>query len=162
MKTKLLSLVMALATQMAFAGSPVTPPTPATPEVGSTGWVSKAFTTVVLDNGDETVGGGLSLEAPVVGDLKAELTVGVADDLYTVGGNLLYYVPVGEKLSVYGLAGGAYEFDTDQWTVRTGGGLSYSLTNTLNLFADATYNFLVENDAKDGVVAIRAGVGFKF
>jgi hypothetical protein len=164
MKTKLTSLVLALVSQLAFAGTPTTPApvAPTAPAVGSEAWVSKAFATVVLDDGDESVGGGLSLEAPIAGALRGELTVGVQEDLYSVGGNFLYYVPVCSKASVYGLAGGAYEFDSDQWTVRVGGGLSYQLTETVNLFSDATYNFLVENDDKDGVVVIRAGLGFKF
>jgi hypothetical protein len=164
MKNMITSIVVALAAFVApvNAGTPtVVPPTPV--EDTSFGVTAKAFASVVLDNSEEAVGGGVSLEVPVVGNLKAELVGSVLEDeVYSLGGNLLYYVPVYKNVSVYALAGGAYDFETDQWGVKTGGGVSLALSQTVNVFADAAYVFTVEDSESDGVVSIRAGVGFKF
>jgi hypothetical protein len=161
-KTALLSL--ALAVSQAVAGTPAAPTVPAvTPAPSVLDVTAKGFAAIVLNDGDESVGGGLSLEAALTDSLSVEVfgTV-LEDEVYGVGANLLYYVPVFSKTSVYGLAGGAYDFESDQWAVRAGGGVSYAVTETVNLFADAAYNFTVEDSEQDGVVSIRAGFGFKF
>lgn len=144
----------------AFAGTPVAPTLEPTPVTSLT---AKAFATVVLDDSNEAVGGGLALESKLVGNLYGELVATVLEDeVYGVGTNALYYIPVSATVSLYGLAGGAYDFQSDQWVVRTGGGVSVAVTQTVSLFTDAAYNFTVEDSDKDGVVSIRAGVGFKF
>jgi hypothetical protein len=164
MKNVITSIVVALAAIVSpvNAGTPATvAPTPV--EQTSFAVTAKPFAAIVLNDSDESVGGGLALEVPVAGNLTAELVGAVMEDeVYSLGGNLLYYVPVSQTVSLYALVGGAYEFETDQWVVRTGGGVSYALSPTVNLFADAAYNFTVENDDDDGAVSIRAGVGFKF
>jgi hypothetical protein len=165
MKNVITSIVVALGAIVApvNAGTPPTVVAPTPVEQTSFGATAKVFATVVLNDSDESVGGGLALEVPVAGNLTAEIVGAVLEDeVYSLGGNLLYYVPVCEKASVYALAGGSYEFETDQWVVRAGGGVSYNLSPTVNLFADAAYNFTVEDSESDGAVSIRAGVGFKF
>lgn len=163
--SKLKATILALqsAVALSLAGTPVTPVPVTPPSPEALGFTANAFSTIVLNDGDESIGGGLSLEAEVTDSLSVEVFATVLEDeVYGVGSNLLYYVPVFDKTSVYGLAGGAYDFESDQWAVRVGGGVQYELTATVNLFADAAYNFTVENSDEDGVVSIRAGVGFKF
>lgn len=164
MRNTILSTVVALlgavSTVTAGTNVPVVTPTPV--EQTSFGVTAKAFAGIVLDDSEEAVGGGLAVEVPVVGNLRLEVNGAVLEDeVYSVGGNLLYYVPVLEQVSVYALAGGGYDFETDQWVVKTGGGVTVQLTQTFNLFADAAYVFTVE-DSDAGVVSIRAGVGIKF
>lgn len=122
---------------------------------------TKVFAATIIDGSDEVFGGGLSLEVPLVYDLKLEVTGSVfEDDIVSTGANLLYYIPLTDKISLYTLAGGGYEFETDQWTVNAGGGVSYQLNPQLSLFADGQYNFIPDGD--DGVTTVRLGVGFKF
>lgn len=160
-KTKSILAAMAALANPVFAGTPAVTTVTPTPPVSEL--TAKAFASVVLDNSDEVVGGGLALESKLVGDLYGEVFATVLEDeVYGVGANALYYLPVTETVSLYGLAGGAYEFESDQWVVRTGGGVKVTLTQTVSLFADAAYNFTFEDEDNDGAVSIRAGVGFKF
>jgi hypothetical protein len=127
-------------------------------------FTAKAFAASVIEDTDTyAFGGGVSLEVPLFYDLKLEAVGSLFEDqLYTVGANVLWYVPVTDNLSLYTLAGGAYEFETDQWTVAVGGGVKYSLSNSLSLFVDGSYNWTVQNDNEDGVVLVRTGIGFSF
>lgn len=164
MRNMILSTVVALLGAVSFANAGTTVPTvaPTPVEQTSFGVTAKAFASVVLDDSEEAVGGGLAVEVPVVGNLRAELNGSVLEDeVYSLGGNLLFYVPVAETVQVYALAGTGYDFETDQWGVKVGGGVAVQLTQTFNLFADAAYVFTVE-DTDTGVVGIRAGVGIKF
>lgn len=123
---------------------------------------TKVFAATIINDSDEVFGGGLSLEVPLVSDLKLEVTGSVFEDnLVSTGANLLYYIPVTDKISIYTLAGGGYEFESDQWTVNAGGGVSYQLNTQVSLFADGQYNFISDGDV-DGVTTVRLGVGFKF
>lgn len=128
------------------------------------GLTAKAFAvSVIEDSNDYVFGGGVSLEVPVFYDLNLEINGSLLEDeLYTVGANIIYYVPVSESISLYAIGGGGYEFETDQWTVGAGAGVKYTLTKELSLFADGVYNWTVENDLEDGVVSVRVGVGFSF
>lgn len=130
----------------------------------SLGLTAKAFAASVIEDTDTyAIGGGVSLEVPVFYNLSLEAVGSVfEDELYTVGANVLYTVPVSESFSVYALSGGSYEFETDQWTVSAGGGVKYALSKQFSLFADGAYTWTVEDSNEDGVVLVRAGVGFSF
>lgn len=125
---------------------------------------AKVFAASIVEDSDNyAFGGGLSLEVPVVHNLSLEVVGSLfEDDLFTVGSNVIYYVPLSDSFSVYGLGGGAYEFETDQWTVGAGAGVKYALSSQFSLFADGVYNWTVENDDENGVVVARVGVGFSF
>lgn len=154
-------LAMISSFSLAFAGeSPVATNVPMpTPSFDVK---TKVFAASVISDSDEVFGGGLSLEVPLVYDLKLEVTGSVfEDDVFSAGANFLYYIPVTDKISFYTLAGGGYEFETDQWAVNVGGGVSYQLNPQLSLFADGQYNFIPDGD-NDGVTTVRLGVGFKF
>lgn len=130
----------------------------------SVGVTVKAFAASVIEDTDTyAVGGGVSLEVPIVYNLKLEAVGSLfEDELYTAGANLLYYIPVTEAFSVYAIGGGSYEFETDQWTAGAGAGLKYALSSQFSVFADGVYNWTVENDSEDGVVTARVGIGFSF
>lgn len=165
MKNKLIAILAAFTAFVvtANAGQTVVATQPVVVNEPS-GFVAKAFAASVIEDTDTyAFGGGVSLEVPVFYNLKLEAVGSVfEDELYTVGGNVLWYAPVAEDFSVYALAGGSYEFETDQWTVLAGGGVKYSLNSRLSLFADGAYNWTVEDSAENGVVVVRVGVGFEF
>lgn len=167
MKNTLIAIVVGLVTMVSsvYAGTTTVDKTPVVTQVAEPlGITAKAFGASVIEDTDTyALGGGVSLEVPVFLDLNLEVVGSVfEDELYTVGANVLYYVPVTEVFSVYAIGGGAYEFETDQWTVGAGAGVKYALSAQLSLFADGVYNWTVENDTEDGVVVARVGVGFTF
>lgn len=125
---------------------------------------AKVFAASVIQDSDTyAFGGGVSLETALYQDLHGELVGSFfEDEVYHVGGNLLYYVPVSQTFSVYALAGGGYDFKTDQWTVATGGGVSLVLSTRTSVFVDGAYNFNVSDSDADGAVTVRTGVSFKF
>lgn len=118
----------------------------------------------VSDFDSYAIGGGIALEVPILVDnLSVELGGSIfEDEVYAVQSNVLYSLPLGDSFSVYGIGGGAYDFESEQWTVGAGAGVNYAFNEQFSVFADGIYNFLVENDAEDGAVTIRLGVGFKF
>lgn len=123
---------------------------------------AKAFATSIIEDSDAIYGGGVSLEVPVVWNLKLEVTGSfLEDDIASAGANLLYYIPVTQGVSLYTLAGGGYEFETEEWHVNVGGGVSYALDQQWSVFADGQYNFLTDGSG-DGVVTVRLGVGYSF
>lgn len=167
MKNKIIAIVASIVALVSpvLAGTPTVAKSPVVTQVAEPiGITAKAFGASVIEDTDTyALGGGVSLEVPVLVDLSLEVVGSVfEDELYTVGANVLYYVPVTEVFSVYAIGGGAYEFETDQWTVGAGAGVKYALSSQLSLFADGVYNWTVENDAEDGVVVARVGVGFSF
>ena len=146
------------------AGTTSVAKAPIVVQTESVGITAKAFAASVIEDTDTyAFGGGVSLEVPVFYDLNLEIVGSLfEDELYTVGANVIYYVPVSESFSVYAIGGGSYEFETDQWTVGAGAGVKYSLSSQISLFADGVYNWTVENSNEDGVVVARVGVGFSF
>jgi hypothetical protein len=77
---------------------------------------------------------------------------------YKLGANAVAYLPLAEKLDAYGLVGGGYGFESEEWYVGIGGGLRYNLTSTVSAFGDAVYNFGEEVDD----VTFRLGVSVGF
>jgi hypothetical protein len=51
-------------------------------------------------------------------------------------GRLSVRAPLWDKVSPYGWLDGGFQFETDQWHVRSGGGLELRLAKTLGLFAE--------------------------
>jgi hypothetical protein len=164
MRNTVMSIVAALAAFISPVYAGDTKVVAPVVENAPSGFTAKAFAASVIEDTDDYVfGGGLSLEVPLVYDLKLEVVGGIFEDqVYTAGANLVWYIPVSENISLYTLGGGAYEFETDQWVVSAGGGVKYSLDSRVSLFADGAYNWAVENDEEDGVVLVRVGVGFDF
>lgn len=167
MKNTLIAIVASIITMTGFVNAgtaPVAKNPVITQSSEPLGITAKAFGASVIEDTDTyALGGGVSIEVPVFLDLNLEVVGSVfEDELYTAGLNALYYIPVSESFSVYAIGGGAYEFETDQWTVGAGAGVKYSLSTQLSLFADGVYNWTVENDSEDGVVVARVGVGFTF
>lgn len=158
-----LALSVGLSTT-SVAGEKVVPQVVPTPVETIDALNAKAFGACVIKDSDTyEFGGGLSLEARLIGGLYGEVVGTVfEDEVYSAGANLLYYVPITDSVSTYLLAGGAYDFETDQWVVGAGAGLSFKVADSVSLFTDGTYNFTVENDDSDGVVTIRAGIRLGF
>jgi hypothetical protein len=77
---------------------------------------------------------------------------------FKLGTNAIVYLPVAEKLDVYGLVGFGYGFESEDWHVGAGGGVRYNLTSTVSAFGDAVYNFGEEVDD----VTFRVGVSVGF
>lgn len=160
--TKTLTLIGAL---FAFANLNAGDKTVVPQVVESTPAVTvKAFATSVIESADDyLIGGGVSLEVPAILGFSLEPTVSLfEDELYTAGVNILYPIAASENLTLYPLVGGAYEFETDQWTALAGAGIRYNLSDSFSVFTDGAYNWTVENDLEDGVVVVRAGIGFSF
>ena len=116
---------------------------------------------LIPDEGDNVYGGGLSLEVPLLGQtLYGELGVSLFEnDVYKTDLNLLVYVPVAQQFLVYGMGGVGYNSESEDWNVGVGGGVKYHLGG-ISLFSDAVYN--VSDDAYDGNVTVRVGLGFEF
>ena len=165
MKSTLIAIIVAVASML----SPVQAGTsqavvPVGVETSSLDSTFKLFAASIIEDTDSyAIGGGVSLEVPVFHDLKLEIVGSVfEEELYTLGVNALYYVPLNDALSVYVIGGGSYEFETEQWAVGAGAGVKYSLSAQLSLFADGVYNWTVEDSQENGVTVVRVGVGFSF
>ena len=77
----------------------------------------------------------------------------------TIGGNLIFRVPIGESgVAPYVLAGGARQLDpVIQWTVDAGGGLEWRFARHVGVFVDARYVWA--DDTEDYGLG---RLGFKF
>ncbi len=159
-------LLAAIATvSQTFAGVSDLVPTISVPQVQEVDFSAKFYGTSVvseLDDVDTAWGGGLAIEVPVAKNVSLELNSAILDldgeTEFKLGTNAIVYLPVAEKLDVYGLVGFGYGFESENWYVGAGGGVRYNLTSTVSAFGDAVYNFGQEVDD----VTFRVGISVGF
>jgi hypothetical protein len=165
--TKLITLMLAIVamSSQVFAGTSAVNPLLTVPQVDGLDFSAKFYGTSVVseqDAVDTAWGGGLAVEVPVWENVGIEVNAAVLDldgeSEVRLGTNAIVYLPLVDKLDAYGLVGGGYGFESEEWYVGVGGGLRYSITSTVSAFGDAVYNFGEEVDD----VTFRVGVAVSF
>jgi hypothetical protein len=125
---------------------------------------ANAFAASLLnEDADATYGGGVSLET--VSLLNVSLRgslVAFEDETFTLGGSVLYTVPIGAGFAVYGLGGVDYEVEEERWSANAGAGATFALSEQINLFVESTYSFALDSEDEDKAWGVAAGVGIKF
>lgn len=166
MKNLITTIVFAvLSVTSAFAGT--SGKTPSAPEPRTFNLDAKVFAASVVSDSDESFGGGFGLETPVYKNLYGEVTGTYLDDSdFSIGVNALYYFPSQTPVAFYAVAGGSYEFDSEDYSVGVGAGVNYVVDETTTLFLDAVYNFNLSDDDSDDdqedSLLFRFGVSYKF
>ena len=164
-KLTTLLLVALVSASQGLAGTSSLVPTVVVPQAEAFDFSAKFYGTSVvseLDEVDTAWGGGVAIEVPVYENFSLELNSAIVEldgeTEYKLGANAVAYLPLAEKLDAYGLVGGGYGFESEEWYVGIGGGLRYNLTSTISAFGDAVYNFGEEVDD----VTFRLGVSVGF
>jgi hypothetical protein len=125
---------------------------------------ANAFAASLLnEDADATYGGGVSLETVSLLNVSVRGSlVAFEDETFTLGGSVLYTVPIGAGFAVYGLGGVDYEVEEERWSANAGAGATFALSEQINLFVESTYSFALDSEDEDKAWGVAAGVGIKF